>query len=74
MKKKALSMLLASAMVIASPAGCGEQPAASGTAPADTQPEVTTENKTEAVDAAIENAEAKAEDSGYVYEGTAPIT
>ncbi|MCR5093190.1 MAG: extracellular solute-binding protein [Lachnospiraceae bacterium] len=75
MKKKILSMLLATSMVAAALTGCGggQTPAQ---APADTtQTEApATENKTEKVDADIEQAQAVAEDSGYVYEGTAPIT
>ena len=74
MKKKVLSMLLASSMVVAMLGGCGG--GAEPAQPADNtqKEEPAPENKTEKVDADIEQAEAKAEDSGYVYEGTAPIT
>ncbi len=66
MKRKVLSMLLASSMAASMLAGC-----AVGTT---TSAPLTNEEKTEVVDAAIESAEATADESGYVYEGTAPIT
>ncbi|MBQ8031352.1 MAG: extracellular solute-binding protein [Butyrivibrio sp.] len=66
MKKKVLSLVLASSMIMSMLAGCGSS--------ADTQPAATGENKTEAVDAAIENATAKVEESGFSYTGEGPIS
>ena len=66
MKKKVLSLVLASSMIMSMLAGCGSS--------ADTQQAATGENKTEAVDAAIENATAKVEESGFSYTGEGPIS
>lgn len=60
MKKKLLTLMLAAAMTAGTLAGCGGG--------------VATMPSTETVDAAIESAQAKADDSGFTYTGEAPIT
>ena len=66
MKKRVLSLVLASSMVMSILAGCGSS--------AQPQDATTTENKTETVDAAIENASTKVEESGFSYTGEGPIS
>ncbi len=70
MKKRVISMILASAMVMSALAGCGS----SGSGSESTDGAVSQENKTETVDNAIASASTAADATGFVYTGEGPIS
>ena len=77
MKKKVVSVLMASVMAATALTGCGGSSDGGNTA-ASTASSATetasTENKTEQVDSAIESASVKEDEAGFTYTGEGPIS
>lgn len=74
MKKKLISIILVSAMIIGTLSGCGQDAGTTAEKPEEEKTGTEALANTEKVDSAIENATAVEDSSGFVYTGEAPIT